>query len=151
MIAATARQQREQDKTAMNGGRSPQADAHVWGVNLNPYERAYINAWESYYGKLVPHGYVVHHMLGDGPHGIDPLFLVAMPRGLHAAMHNRERASGTLELPRGWVVVGGVLVPVSEASATIGPKGKKQGVSPKGVGEPKAVGIADPHPGGLAP
>jgi len=69
-------------KTA-SGGRTPQADAHTCVSNFNPFEPEYVRVWESYYGKLVPDGYVVHHMRGDGPHGIDPLFLVAMERGQH--------------------------------------------------------------------
>ena len=103
-------------KTA-SGGRTPQADAHVCGANLNSYESAYVSAWESHYGKLVPTGYLIHHMRGDGPHGVDPLYLVAMPRGLHTAMHNRARATGTLELPQGWVAVRGVLMLQSDAPA----------------------------------
>jgi len=42
--------------------------------------------------------------------------------------------------------VGGVLIPQSEATASVGPRGKKQDVDLKGVCEPKVVGIVDPHP-----
>jgi len=105
------------DTKTASGGRTPQADAQACVSNFNPFEREYVRAWESYYGKLVPDSYVIHHLLGDGPHGVDPQFLLAMPRHLHTAMHNRARSTGRLELPQGWVAVGGVLIPQSEAPA----------------------------------
>ena len=68
--------------------------------NANPFGPAYIAAWERYYGRIVPPGYVVHHLLGNGPHGMDPTYLLALPRPQHTAMHNRARGGGVLELPK---------------------------------------------------
>jgi len=132
-------------KTA-SGGRTPQADAPIYVSNFDPFDPEYVRVYEQYYGRVVPLLHVLHHLLGDGPHGINPLYLLAMPRHLHTAMHNRARSTGRLELPQGWVAVRGVLIPQSEATASVGPRGQKQGVDPKGGCEPKVVGIVDPHP-----
>ena len=101
-------------KTA-SGGRTPQADAHVHvcGVNFNPFDPEYVRVWEQHHGGVVPRGYDVHHLNGDH---LDnrAVNLVAIEHGQHIALHNRARPLKTFPLPHGWVVVGGVLVPVSE-------------------------------------
>jgi hypothetical protein len=132
-------------KTA-SGGRTPQADAQACVSHFNPFGREYVRVWEEAYGQVKPPKHDIHHLLGDGPGGTNPRYLLAMPHHLHTAMHNRARVTGRLELPQGWVPVNGVLVPQSEAAASVGPRGQKQGVDPKGLCEPKVVGIVDPHP-----
>ncbi len=130
-------------KTAASVGRTPQADAQAC-VNFNPFDPEYVRVWEGYYGSLVPDDYVIHHILGDGPHGINPLFLLAMPRHLHTAMHNRARATHRLELPQGWVAVRGVLMPQSDAPARSDHKGQtlvRGGADHKEQSDQRVVGI----------
>jgi len=130
-------------KTA-SGGRTPQADAPICVSNSNSFEREYVGIWEQYYGRIVPRGYVVHHLLGDGPYGVDPTYLLTMPRHLHTAMHNRARSTGRLELPKGWAAVGGVLTPQSDAPARSGHRAQmlvKVGADHRGQSDQRVVGI----------